>query len=127
MSRIVHAIRDLDQFEAQILDLIFEVIPAEQGVILLDNKSGEKFGSVFGRHRTCAASQPMTVSRTILKQVMEQGLAILAADIEGNACSNQAGEPGEFQGAIAVVRSAECLSENHRLHLSGDEQRGRAL
>ena len=85
MSRVVHAIRDLDQLQAQILNLIFEVIPAERGAILLDSKSGERFGSIFARHRRHRANQTVHISRTIVKQVMEQGLAILATDIEGSA------------------------------------------
>jgi hypothetical protein len=85
MSRVVHAIRDLDQLQAQILNLIFEVIPAERGAILLDSRSGEKFGAIFARHRQPRANQTVRISRTIVKQVMEQGLAILATDIEGSA------------------------------------------
>ena len=88
VSRIVHSIRDLDQLQTHILDLIFEVTPAERGAILLDNKNGEKFGSVFARHRPHAATNPVSISRTIIKQVMEQGLAILATDMEGTAGLN---------------------------------------
>ena len=38
ISRIVHAIRDLEQLQSQILELIFEVVPAERGAVLLDPK-----------------------------------------------------------------------------------------
>ena len=51
ISRIVHAIGDLEQLQAQILDLIFEVAPAERGAILLDGKSSDQFRSTFARHR----------------------------------------------------------------------------
>ena len=35
ISRVVHAIRDLEELQAQLLDLIFEVVPASRGAILL--------------------------------------------------------------------------------------------
>ena len=89
MSRVVHATRDLEQLQAQILSLIFETIPADRGAILLESKSGEKFGSVFARHRQRKTNQTVPISRTIVRQVMEQGLAILATNIEGTADLSQ--------------------------------------
>ena len=47
ISRVVHSISDLDQLQAQILELIFEVVPAERGAILLDGTGNEKFSSLF--------------------------------------------------------------------------------
>jgi Nif-specific regulatory protein len=81
ISRIVHAIGDLEQLQAQILELIFEVAPAESGAILLQSKSSGQFRSTFARHRLSAASQPVRVSRTITCQVLEQGLAVLGSDV----------------------------------------------
>ena len=42
ISRVVHSIRDLDQLRGQILDLIFEVVPAERGAILLDGTGDDR-------------------------------------------------------------------------------------
>ncbi len=81
ISRVVHTIRDLEQLQAQILNLTFEVVPAERGAILLDGNSGGKFQSMFARHRVAAIAQPVQVSRTIARQVMEQRVAILGADV----------------------------------------------
>jgi transcriptional regulator with GAF, ATPase, and Fis domain len=81
ISRLVHAIRDLDELQTQILNLIFEVAPAERGAILLDGHGSERFASVFARHRLLHSTQPVRVSRTIARQVLAQGIAILGADI----------------------------------------------
>jgi Nif-specific regulatory protein len=81
ISRLVHSIRDLEQLQAQILDLIFEVAPAERGAILLDGKGGDQFASVFARHRLARTAEPVRVSRTITRKVLEQGVAILGADV----------------------------------------------
>jgi transcriptional regulator with GAF, ATPase, and Fis domain len=85
ISRVVHSIRDLNQLQEQILSLSFEAVPAERGAILLDSKGDEHFASVFARHRIANSLLPVRVSRTIARQVMEQGLAILGADVPGSS------------------------------------------
>jgi transcriptional regulator with GAF, ATPase, and Fis domain len=81
VSRIVHSLRDLQELQGQILNLIFEVVPAEQGAILLNDKGDERFASVFARHRIAKSVLPVRISRTIARQVMQEGLAILGADV----------------------------------------------
>jgi len=81
ISRVVHAISDLETLQAQILSLIFEVSPAERGAILLGSTGGDQFASVFARYRVAGATQTVKVSRTIARQVMEKGVAILGADV----------------------------------------------
>jgi transcriptional regulator with GAF, ATPase, and Fis domain len=84
ISRVVHSIRDLDELQEQILNLIFDVVPAERGAILLDGKGDEHFASVFARHRIAKSALPVRISRTIARQVMQEGLAILGADVPGS-------------------------------------------
>ena len=84
ISRVVHSISDLDQLQAKILELIFEVVPAERGAILLDGKGNEKFSSLFAHPGSKKQGEPMRVSRTITRQVMGQGVAILGADVPGS-------------------------------------------
>jgi transcriptional regulator with GAF, ATPase, and Fis domain len=103
ISRIVHAIRDLDELQSQILDLIFEVVPAERGAVLLDPK-GDSFASIYARHRGAAPPQTVRVSRTIARQVLEEGLAILSSDLHGM---------NQFAGVeslvVSNVRSLLCV------------------
>jgi transcriptional regulator with GAF, ATPase, and Fis domain len=84
ISRIVHAIRDLNELQSQLLDLIFEVVPASRGAILLADKEGQHFNSLFARARQAGKAQSVTVSRTIARQVLEQGVAILGSDVPGS-------------------------------------------
>src|SRR3982074_1439627 len=49
ISRVVHSIHSLEGLQEQMLDLIFEVVPAERGAILLDDKGDGHFESVFAR------------------------------------------------------------------------------
>ena len=84
ISRIVHSIRGLDELQEQILTSIFDVVPAERGAILLDGQGDEPFASAFARHRNATSALPLRISRTISRQVMKEGLAILGADVPGS-------------------------------------------
>lgn len=83
ISRVVHAIRDLDELQKQLLDLIFEVIPAERGAILLSENAGREFSSFYARTRQSGQPGQLRVSRTIVCQVMEENVAILGIDVPG--------------------------------------------
>ena len=72
ISRVVHAIRDLDELQAQLLDLIFEVMPAERGAILLSENAGQDFSSFHARTRQSGQPRQLRVSRTIVSQVMKE-------------------------------------------------------
>jgi len=82
ISRVVHTIRNLEQLQTEVLDLIFEIVPAERGAILLDGNGRGR--SEFGRHRLHASKHPVGISRTITNQVLNQKMAILGADVPGS-------------------------------------------
>jgi transcriptional regulator with GAF, ATPase, and Fis domain len=96
ISRIVHAIRDLNDLQGQLLDLIFEVVPASRGAILLADREGHQFNSMFARMRQ--------VSRTVARQVLEQGVAMLGSDVPG---SDELREVESL--AASQVRSLLCV------------------
>jgi transcriptional regulator with GAF, ATPase, and Fis domain len=104
ISRVVHSIRDLAELQEEILNLIFEVVPAERGAILLDEKGDEHFASVFARHQIAKSVLPVRISRTIARQVMKQGVAILGADVPGS--TDLAGVESLVQ---CQVRSLLCV------------------
>ena len=81
ISRVVHAIRDLEELQAQLLDLIFEVVPASRGAILLADSAGQEFSSLYARTRQTGQTQLVRVSRTIARRVMKEDIAILGVDV----------------------------------------------
>ena len=104
ISRVVHAIRDLGDLQGQLLDLIFEVVPAGRGAILLANGTAGQFSSMYARTRQPGHSQLVRVSRTIARQVMDQGVAILGMDVA------RSGELRQVESlAAAEVRSLLCV------------------
>ena len=104
ISRVVHAIRDLEELQAQLLDLIFEVVPAGRGAILLSEGMGQEFNSLYARTRQSSQPQLVRVSRTIARQVMKENVAILGLDVRAS---------GTFRDveslATSEVRSLLCV------------------
>src|SRR6201997_5174409 len=104
ISRVVHSIRDLDELQAQILESLFAIVPAERGAILLDGTNGREFNSTFARHRDSGNERPVRVSRTIAHRVLEQGLALLGSDVPGSS------QLGAVESLIEMqVRSLLCV------------------
>jgi Nif-specific regulatory protein len=104
ISRVVHAIRDLEELQAQLLDLIFEVVPAGRGAILLSDGEGQEFNSLYARTRQGGQPQLVRVSRTIARKVMKENVAILGVDIASS------GNLREVESLVAShVRSLVCV------------------
>ncbi|OLE55823.1 MAG: hypothetical protein AUG51_01385 [Acidobacteria bacterium 13_1_20CM_3_53_8] len=82
ISTQINSIRDLGELQRRLLELIFEVVPAEHGAILLaDGQEGDEFASVFGLDRAAGSDAPVRVSRTISRKVLNEGVAILSNDV----------------------------------------------
>jgi Nif-specific regulatory protein len=83
VSTSVNSVRETAELQRELLRLVFEAVPAERGAILLVGDDG-RVVSEFGLDRAEGGSRPVEVSRTILRQVLEEGAAVLAGDlIEG--------------------------------------------
>ncbi len=83
VSTSVNSVRETAELQRELLRLVFEAVPAERGAILLVGDDG-RVVSEFGLDRAEDGSRSIEVSRTILRQVLEEGTAVLAGDlIEG--------------------------------------------
>jgi transcriptional regulator with GAF, ATPase, and Fis domain len=104
ISRVVHAIRDLEELQAQLLDLIFEVVPAGRGAILLAGGAGQEFNSMYARTRHTGQPQLVRVSRTIARQVMNENVAILGVDVRASGALREVESL-----AVSEIRSLLCV------------------
>ncbi len=104
IGRVVQSISDLDELQAHILKLIFEAVPAEHGVILLDRNGKNRALSLFAYPGSANRGEPVRWNRTITRQAMEQGVAILGADMLRNEIFSQVESLAGFQ-----VRSLLCV------------------
>ena len=83
ISQTINSIRSFDELQRQLLELIFEVVPAQRGAILLtDGKSNPNdFASTFGWDRQAGSQTTVRISRAIINQVLAAGEAILSNNI----------------------------------------------
>ena len=81
ISKAVNSVRGLEALEKQLLESVFEVAPADRAAILLSERGGTEWSSVFGWDRRAGPNQPVEVSRTIVSQVLSDGVAVLSNDL----------------------------------------------
>ena len=83
ISQAINSIRSLEELQRQLLELIFGVVPAQRGAILLtDGKSKlDDFASTFGWDRQAGPQTTVRISRAIINQVLSAGEAILSNNI----------------------------------------------
>lgn len=80
VSTVINSIRGLDNLLERLLELLFEVVPAQRGAILLTNEGSFEASRVFALDRARGKDQAVKVSRTIVQQVLRDGVALLAGD-----------------------------------------------
>jgi transcriptional regulator with GAF, ATPase, and Fis domain len=80
ISMAINSIRSMEVLEQQLLELIFEFVPAQRGAILFAG-DGLELASVFGWERLSGPEKSVQVSRTIVDKVLREGAAILSNDI----------------------------------------------
>jgi transcriptional regulator with GAF, ATPase, and Fis domain len=96
ISLTINSIHELEPFGEQLLSLIFEVIPAARGAILLVEENSEEFSSVFGHHRPAGEKErarsagTIRISRTVADRVLREGVAIVCNDVMGDDDLRQA-------------------------------------
>lgn len=85
VSTTINAIRGVEDLQKTLLELLFEVVPAQRGAVLLTDRTSTSdnadFVSVFGLDRLLGAAQEITVSRTIAHRVLGEGVALLSANV----------------------------------------------
>ncbi len=81
VSTTINAIRGVEDLQKGLLELLFEVVPAERGAILLVDPGSQgdvsEFASLFGLDRRFGQNESIKVSRTVTKWVLEHGESLL--------------------------------------------------
>ena len=83
ISTAIGSIRNVESLQWQLLGMIFDVIPAERGAILLPQDGAMESFSQVGWDRVSGPDHPVHVSGALARRVMEQGVAVL--DNEGQS------------------------------------------
>lgn len=75
-------IRDQESLQWQLLGLIFDLVPAERGAVLLFAGKDE-LTSVIGWDRLQGPAHPVRVSRTVVQRVRNDGVGVVVSDVSG--------------------------------------------
>ena len=76
----IGGIRDQESLQWQLLGLIFDVVPAERGAVVLFNAAGE-FNAAVGWDRIRGPAHPVRVSRTVLQRVRTERVGVVVSDV----------------------------------------------
>jgi Nif-specific regulatory protein len=88
ISSAIGSMRDIDALQWQLLAMLFDVIPAERGaILLLDSGTGE-FSAPIAWDRAAGPDHPVHLSRVLAQRVIEERVAVL--DYEGPPISASA-------------------------------------
>jgi Nif-specific regulatory protein len=103
ISTALSSIRGLAALERPLLELIFEVIPAERGAVLITGKEPDEFESMLSwdRLRSLDRPLPIQVSRTIAEKVLRRAVAILSNDVRDPEAPARSADPGR-RSVLAV-------------------------
>ena len=106
VTTTINAIRGLSELQKTLLELMFEVVPAKRGAILLADSyeiAVEEFASVVALDREKGPVETIEVSRPALRQVLADGTALLIADRENTDSAQQQNFTGEQMGSVLCV------------------------
>ncbi len=91
ITTTINSLRGMSELHEQLLALLFEVVPAKHGAILLTdegNKGDREFASIFGLDRVLGPNQKITVSSTVVRRVLKDSAAMLVGDTAQNEALN---------------------------------------
>ncbi|HMV48380.1 MAG TPA: sigma 54-interacting transcriptional regulator, partial [Blastocatellia bacterium] len=85
ISIAINSIHQSEDLLQRLLELIFEVIPAKEGTVLLPAENQDGFISSASLDRDLGQGQPIKVSRTVVQRVLREGVALLSSDVSESA------------------------------------------
>ena len=116
ISTAIGSIRDVESLQWQLLGMIFDVVPAERGAILVGSDP-EELSSVVAWDRVAGPQHAVQVERELARQVLEEGVAILSNEKNGGAVASSASDSGsesaEGDDGKPAVHSLMCVPLNN--------------
>jgi adenylate cyclase len=98
------AVRPVEEVLHQVMDIVFEHMPADRGFLMLEDEVADKLVPMVVKHRSAGGGEArITVSKTIAERVMNDRVSILTSDAMVDPRFG-AGDSIRFHG----IRSAMC-------------------
>jgi len=101
ISTTINAIRGLEKLQKSLVELLFEVVPARRGAILLtvgNTDPNQDFASAFGLDRITGTEGAINVSQTIVRRVLKDGAALLVSEADAS----------ESMKTVSLVAARSC-------------------
>lgn len=114
LTTAISSVFDRRQLLEQVMDMVFDSMPADRGFILLKQDDSEEPEPEVVRYRTKEHSGEITISRTIVNYVMDNS--------EGVICSNAMRDPRFAKGKSVYqygIHSALCVPITARDRIIG--------
>jgi adenylate cyclase len=99
------AVRPVEEVLEQVIDIVFEHVPADRGFLMLSDEASGKLVPMVIRHRNPSAAEPsrISISKTIADRVLKDRVSILTSDAQVDPRFGS-GDSIRFHG----IRSAMC-------------------
>jgi transcriptional regulator with GAF, ATPase, and Fis domain len=107
----LNTLQNVTALQQHLLKLLGGVVPAERGAILLLDEGQGEFISAFGWERAGQHNQDVHVSRTLVQQVLREGVALWCNDVPAQA-EFQSAESLLFAGVQSII-AAPLMSGAH--------------
>jgi transcriptional regulator with GAF, ATPase, and Fis domain len=113
VSTAIGSIRDVESLQWQLLGMIFDVIPAERGAILLVGDTGEEAPSSVAWDRVAGPDHPVHVNRALTSRVIDEGISVLENEGPGldptDASDHQGSKPAHSLLCVPLIGSGQVL------------------
>ena len=105
ISTAIGSIRDVESLQWQLLGMIFDVIPAERGAILLCDGNAAEVSAPAAWDRIAGPGHPVHVSKALARRVLTEGVSVL----DNGSCSGDSSsgaDPGSSRSLLCVPLTA---------------------
>ncbi len=108
IANTLSSLESLEVLQRELLDLFFELVPADRGAILLTDENSDNIVSMFGRDKLAGPDQAVQVSESIIRLVLEKGAGIVGSDIFQR--EDLAADAGENGAPVQSVLAAPLVA-----------------
>ncbi len=107
INNALNQVRELEPLARQLLAMVFEVIPAARGAILLSGERADTWEPTFGWRREEEEQCAVPVSRAVLNQVISESTGILSTDTRADPALRNS--ESLFKARVAALLCAPLM------------------
>ena len=103
ISTAIGSIRDVQSLQWALLGMIFDVVPAERGAVILVKDSSLEILSHVAWDRAAGPDQPVHVSQALLRKVIEERVFLLDTPVAGGGALSAANASEQIAASVLCV------------------------